>query len=260
MRPGRIVAIVVGTILSLVGALIVLAATAALVISGGDDTIDTGKQRLTSVTAAITSGSAEIEEERPVGWLLDEDDDLALRVSADSPGTKPLFLGVGPTDDVRTYLEGAPYDQVDDISFRPFGVDYDRKGPPGEGRELDPPGEQGFWTARSTGTSEAVRLDWDYAPGSYTVVLMNADGSRGVEADTSLELQVPFLRTGLIVAIVIGGLLLLIGLLLAIFVARGPKTPPSEPASAEPEPEPEPEREPEPGPEPGPEPEPRPAS
>lgn len=74
-----------------------------------------------------------------------------------------------------------------------------------------------------------MRLDWDYAPGSYTVVLMNADGSRGVEADASLELQVPYLHAGLIVAVVVGGLLLLIGLVLAIFVARGPKAPPPAP-------------------------------
>jgi hypothetical protein len=75
-----------------------------------------------------------------------------------------------------------------------------------------------------------VRLDWDYAPGSYTVVLMNADGTRGVEADASLELEVPYLHAGLIVAVVVGGLLLLIGLLLAIFVARSPKAPPAPPA------------------------------
>lgn len=232
MRPARIVAIVAGTILALLGGAVVVAATVALVLAGGDNTIDTGDQRLTSVTAAIVSGSARIEDERPAGWLFDEDEDLSLRINAESPGTKPLFLGVAPTDEVRAYLQGAPYDEVDDISFRPFGVDYDRQGPAGEGRELERPGDQGFWAARAVGTAESVRLDWDYAPGSYTVVLMNADGSRGVEADASLELQVPYLHAGLIVAAAVGGLLLLIGLVLAIFVARGPKAPP--PAPAEP--------------------------
>lgn len=248
MRPARIVAIVTGTILALVGFVVVVASVAALVLAGGDNSIDTGSQRLTSVTAAIVSGSARIEDERPAGWLFDEDDDLALSINAESPSTKPLFLGVGPTDDVRAYLQGAAYDEVDDISFRPFGVDYDRQGPPGEGRELEPPGDQGFWTARAVGTAGSVRLDWDYAPGSYTVALMNADGSRGVEADASLELQVPYLHAGLIVAVVVGGLLLLIGLVLAIFVARGGTSGGSAAASDEGPPRAEPESPAAPGP------------
>ncbi|HJU47180.1 MAG TPA: hypothetical protein VJ689_03540, partial [Gaiellaceae bacterium] len=235
MRPARIVAIVIGTVLALVGAIVVIVGAGALVLAGGDNTIGTGSQRLTTVTAAIASGSAEIEDERPAGWLFDDNDELALRINAEAAAAKPLFLGVGPTDRVLAYLRAVPYDEVDDISFRPFGVDYDRKGAPGESADLPRPGEQPFWTARAVGSAGTVQLDWDYAPGSYTVVLMNADGTRGVEADASLELEVPYLHAGLIVAVVVGGLLLLIGLLLAIFVARSPKAPPAPPASPAPE-------------------------
>jgi hypothetical protein len=230
VRPARIVAIVIGTVLALIGAIVVIVGAGALALAGGDNTIGTGSQRLTTVTAAIASGSAKIEDERPAGWLFDENDELALRINAEAAGAKRLFLGVGPTDRVLAYLRAVPYDEVDDISFRPFGVDYDRKGAPGASADLPRPGEQSFWSARAAGTSGTVRLDWDYAPGSYTVVLMNADGTRGVEADASLELEVPYLHAGLIVAVVVGGLLLLIGLLLAIFVARSPKAPPAPPA------------------------------
>jgi hypothetical protein len=247
MRPGRIVAVVIGTVLAVVGLLVVAAGVIGLVLAGGDNTIETGTQRLTTTTAAITSGSAKIEGERPAGWFFDENDKLALRITAESPGGKPLFVGIGPTIDVRRFLDGVAHDEIDDISFRPFGVDYDRKGPL-DGREAAPPAQQTFWTARATGTSGTVQLDWDYEPGSYVVVLMNDDGSRGVEADTSLELEVPFLHAGLIVAVVIGGLLLLLGLVLALFVARGPKGPPAAPpgpaaapaAAAPPPPEPGP--------------------
>ncbi len=243
MRAGRIVAIVIGTVLAVVGLLVVAAGVIGLVVAGGDNTIETGSQRLTTVTAAIASGSAEIEGERPAGWFFDENDQLALRITAETRGAKPLFLGIGPSGDVLSYLDGVAYDKVDDISFNPFSVDYDRKGPP-DGRDPAPPGEQTFWTVHSEGTSGTVQIDWDYEPGSYVVVLMNADGSAGVDADTSLELEVPFLHAGLIVAIVIGGLLLLLGLILAIFVARGPKAPrppapaPPEPASPPPAPAP----------------------
>lgn len=229
MRPGRIVAIVVGTILAVIGAAVVAAGVIGLVLAGGDNSIETGTQRLSSTASAIASGSAEIEGERPAGWLFGDDEELALRVRAEAAGRKPLFLGVGPAAAVREYLDGVSYDRVDDISFRPFGVDYDRRGPL-EGRTPEPPGEQTFWRARAVGSAGTVQLDWDYEPGSYVFVLMNADGSPGVEADTSLELEVPFLRAGLIVALVIGGLLLLLGLVLAVFVARRPKPPEEAPA------------------------------
>jgi len=230
MRAGRIVAIVIGSVLALGGALAVVAAAIGLVVSGGDNTIGTGTQRLSSQTSAITSGSAKIEGERPAGWFFDETDTLALRITAEAPAGKPLFLGIGPTADVRAYLQGVAYDEIDDISFRPWGVDYDRRGP-AEGATPTPPGDETFWTVRSQGTSGTVQIDWDYTPGSYVVVLMNADGSSGVEADASLELEVPFLHAGLIVALVIGGLVLLLGLVVAIFVARRPSAPPPLPAA-----------------------------
>ena len=92
---------------------------------------------------------------------------------------------------------------------------------------LAPPDEQTFWTARAEGPQSTVEVDWDFQPGRYTLVLMNADGTPGVDADASVELEVPFLETGLWIALGVGAALFLIGLLIALFVARGPKAPPA---------------------------------
>lgn len=51
---------------------------------------------------------------------------------------------------------------------------------------------------------------------SDTLVLMNADGSAAVDADTSFELHVPRLNVVLLVGIVIGAIVLLIGLALMV--------------------------------------------
>jgi hypothetical protein len=238
----RLLSVVVGTVLALAGVALTVAAALGLVLAEGDNTISTGSQRLSTPTAAIVSGSAELSGERPAGWLFDEDDELALRITAESTSSTPLFLGIAPTPDVDAFLTGAPYDEIDSISFRPFGIDYDRRGPP-DGPPPPAPTEETFWTVRSEGASGTVQIDWDYAPGSYAVVLMNADGSPNVVADASLELEVPLLRTGLIAAIVIGALLLLLGLVLALFGGRrrrraaGGQTPPgSDPAPGVPPP------------------------
>ncbi len=57
----------------------------------------------------------------------------------------------------------------------------ERQGGPPEG----PPAEQTFWVASATGAGEQT-LEWEPEDGSWNVVVMNADGSRGVAADLSI--------------------------------------------------------------------------
>ena len=232
MRAGRIVAVVLGTLLALVGAVIIAAAIGVLALAGFDNTVDTGNQRLVSETAAITAGAVELEGDRPTGWPFSDEDELALRVEATSAAGEQLFLGIGPTADVERYLAPVEYDEIDDVSFHPFGLDYDRQPAAESGGTLEPPADQTFWTAQAEGPQSNVELNWDFAPGRYTLVLMNADGSPGVDADASLELEVPFLQEGLWIAAGVGALFFLVGLLIALFVARGPKPAPAPAAAA----------------------------
>jgi hypothetical protein len=75
-----------------------------------------------------------------------------------------------------------------------------------------------------TGTQ---RLDWDVKDGSWSVVVMNADGSRGVDTTISAGAKVPFLGPlgwvsaggGIVLLLAAGGLLYL-GL-------RAPRVPPA---------------------------------
>jgi hypothetical protein len=234
VRPGRIVAVVLGTLLALIGAVIVAAAIGVLALAGFDNTVDTDNQRLVSETAAITLGAVELEGERPTGWPFSDEDELAVRIDATSAGGEALFLGVGPTADVERYRAPVAYDEIDDVSFNPFALDYDRRPAAGTGGTLDPPADQTFWTAQAEGPQSSVQMDWDFAPGRYTLVLMNGDGSPGIDADASLELEVPFLQQGLWIAAGVGALIFLIGLLIALFVARGSKAPPTAVATAAP--------------------------
>jgi hypothetical protein len=59
--------------------------------------------------------------------------------------------------------------------------------------------------------------------GTYSVILMNDDGSRGVDADVAVGARVPWLF-GLGVGLVVGGVAaLIIGILMVIFSLRGRK-------------------------------------
>src|SRR5215472_10598480 len=54
---------------------------------------------------------------------------LRLRLTATSTdATKPLFVGIAPTNDVDRYLARVAHDELRDINFDPFKIDYRRLG------------------------------------------------------------------------------------------------------------------------------------
>ena len=48
-----------------------------------------------------------------------------VRISGDSASGKPLFSGIGPADEVASYLADVGYDEVRDIEVSPFAVEYE---------------------------------------------------------------------------------------------------------------------------------------
>jgi hypothetical protein len=92
-----------------------------------------------------------------------------LRVSDDTP----LFVGIGPSAEVRRYLAD------------------------GEGSPL----EQSFWVHASDGTSTLV--DWQIESGEWTAVVMNADGTPGVDATVQASVpSAPLRVAGAILSII----------------------------------------------------------
>jgi len=78
-----------------------------------------------------------------------------------------------------------------------------------------------FWNAMATGAGE-VSLTWPVQEGTWSILVMNADGSRGVTADLRLGMKVNFLgwlATGLAAA---GSLLLIGGAAMVFFGLRAP--------------------------------------
>ena len=74
---------------------------------------------------------------------------------------------------------------VSDIDYAPFRARYDQvqgARPPG------PPAEQRIWAAKGEHA-----LTWDVQSGDWSVVVMNADGSRDVAAAVSAGAKVPYI-------------------------------------------------------------------
>ena len=106
-----------------------------------------------------------------------------LRITATSSNAaKPLFVGIARTPDVQRYLARIEHDELGDIEFDPFKIDYRRLG---AGAPTAAPAAQRFWQTRASGTG-AQTIDWPIEKGQWSAVVMNADGSRKVSVDAQL--------------------------------------------------------------------------
>jgi hypothetical protein len=139
---------------------------------------------------------------------------FTLRLRVESSNGKQIFIGVAPSADVDSYLGNVSHDEISDVSLRPFHATYQ----PVEGSAAPkPPAQEPIWVQTESGPGERT-LVWHPRSGRWTVVVMNADASRGVAARMSVGVRVRFLTwigIGLLIlallAFVAGGLMLYFG-------------------------------------------------
>jgi Domain of unknown function (DUF4389) len=205
MKAGRIVMIVVGSIVALIGFGMLVGGVGALIgyaTQRDDGYFRTGTVRLASPTYAITSDNIDLESEPgPSDWLVDRGALGTVKLDLDParPDT-PLFAGIGPSDEVNAYLEGVGRDQIRDIDLSPDRVVYRRLSggaPPGA------PADETFWVAQVT-ASEPAELTWEVESGDWTVVMMNADASRAVDLEARLGIKVDWFLPAAIVLTLLG--------------------------------------------------------
>jgi hypothetical protein len=241
MRAGRVVAIVVGCILGALGLVMLIAGIAGTIAYGvvrdDDGYFRTDEIHLATPTAAITSDSLDLGgSPGDADWATERGDFATVTLDLRPAGSgQELFAGIGPTDDVTRYLASVAHDRVSDYDDSKSTVTYERQ----DGSATPaPPGDQRFWVAKLA-TAQPGALTWDVKGGDWTVVVMNADGSSGVDATARVGIKIDWLLPLAIVLIVVGAVVLAGGTLLAVFVGRGPRQqPPLAPAAGSPLPPP----------------------
>ncbi|MGI9594701.1 MAG: DUF4389 domain-containing protein [Acidimicrobiales bacterium] len=225
MKPDRIVALVVGSLLAIPalamffsGGLLALAYAA----QRDDGYFDVTLDELASPTAAITAEQIDLRAEPGTPrWVLDAlDTDVRLR--ATSSGDQPIFLGIARERDLDTYLSGIAHDEIDRVD------DLEAAYRSRAGSDLaPPPGQQGFWEASVSG-SGTQELEWEAQSGRWAVALMNADGSSGLAADVNVGIRSAAFLPVTLALIGIGAVLSAVAAGLIIFggVGLGSKQPP----------------------------------
>ncbi len=153
-----------------------------------------------------------------VDWLVDSGEFGKVQLEVASEGDEPVFVGIARTEDVSSYLRGVGHTLVTDVDADPFEASYQRE--PGNRRPAVP-AEESFWVASTQGRGTQT-LDWRVDDGDWSVVVMNADGSRGVAADVTAGAKLPFLDELGWSAIGGGGALMIGALALIVVGTRRP--------------------------------------
>jgi hypothetical protein len=221
MKPSRVILLVIGVLTVLVGASLAAGGTVLGVVAAtqrdSEGFFTTSNERFETSTAAITTEEIDLGRPGPEHWWSNRD--LAtVRLRVDSAKDGAIFVGIAREADVERYLRGVPHDEVADIGFEPFTVDY-RPENVGGRRAPSAPADQSFWAAQASGESEQT-LSWDVEPGRWAIVVMNADGARGVSADVEVGGRLDFV-VGIAVALLVVGLVaLLLGVLMIVLAVR----------------------------------------
>lgn len=231
MKAGKIVLLVFGIIILLISLVPLLAggglmwAEKALRDSEGFYT--TPAIQLEKDSHAIVTGHANIDLGGDWEWISwgrrwAPSDFLTLKIEGSSNDpSKQIFLGIAQVRDLEAYLNDVEYDEISDFRIHRPSLSYTNH--PGTS-EPKAPTSEAFWTASAHGEGTQT-LEWGIEEGTYSVALMNEDGSRGLNLAVSVGVKVPPVVGGIGIGLLVVGLVLLVVAILMIYLAvRRPKT------------------------------------
>ncbi|MGZ4767040.1 MAG: DUF4389 domain-containing protein [Ilumatobacteraceae bacterium] len=226
MKAGRIVALVIGCFVALIGAAL-LVGTAALTWAyttqrDGDGYFTSQRVRIETVTPAVHSQTIDLgSDKRPDRWPFGNGDLATVRLQATAREGEQIFIGIAHTSDVDAYLTGIAHDEVTNIRWSHGDqVKYHRTD---GAASVAAPTAQTFWVAKAGGPGTQT-VSWDVRGGNWSIVMMNPDGSSHVAADVSVGVKVRAL-VGLMIGLGIGSVVLIGGAAaLIVFATRRPTT------------------------------------
>jgi hypothetical protein len=228
----KVASIVSGGVLALVALGLLVAGGALLWADGQKDDqgyLKTRSERFATSTYALATDNLDISSGDP-DWLVSSDRYGKVRLEARSRAGKPVFVGIARTADVTRYLGATAHASVTDVDYSPFHASYREHG--GDGHPALP-ADQDFWAAYAHGSGTQT-VAWDLEDGDWSIVVMNADGSRGIDTNISAGAKIPFL--GVLGWVALGGalVLLIIAGTLVYLGVRTPRPPKAQTATLQP--------------------------
>ena len=213
MSAGRVITLVIGSIVALVSLAVLAAGVTALVFDrtqrDSDDYLVTDSVQLDSGSYAVVASTSQIDTDAP-DWS--QVGSITGDVQVRAEGDDAVFLGLARESAVDEYLADLDYDEVSRIDDGDVSYEAHRGGPP-----PGPPDEQDFWTDSASGSGQQ-RLTFEPEDGRWVVVAMNADGSRGIDMTARVGAELPILLW-ISIGVTIAGVIGLIVAAILIYIA-----------------------------------------
>jgi hypothetical protein len=203
--PGRVLAVIVASLAVPAGLVTVAAGGLALVF---DQTQRDASGYLMTNSAAYSTGTyALVSDSYRTGAAGDPfvARDMLGTVRVRTHSGQPVFVGIGPSGAVDSYLAGVRHEVATRFDAARSDFSLHKGGAPDS-----LPTSKHFWVARSLGSGTRI-LSWSPTNGQYRIVVMNANGSAGVKTNLAIGARFPDLLWIGIGALGGGALLLLLG-------------------------------------------------
>ena len=153
-------------------------------------------------------------------WWLGRIATLKIEGVSDN-SSEQIFIGIAEASYVEEYLAGVAYDEIVEFDTDQDEIAFEKHG--GVSEPLPPVSGQ-FWEVAAHG-DETQTVIWESEVRDYSLVIMNAGGSAGIDASMSFGVKVPVvgkLGAGLLIA---GVVILLVGGVMLFFALRSPGSP-----------------------------------
>ena len=213
---GRALALVVAGITALFGIAAIAAGGVGIVLDQTQR--DASGYLMTSARPYSTNSYALVSASYRAGasndWFVARDMLGTVRVRVSS--ARPVFVGIASESAIGSYLGNVAHAEGATLTT----PSADLRTYPG-GAPSTPPATQRLWAASASGVGVGEHtLTWTPQDGSWRIVVMNADGARGVTADVSVGARMPDLLT-IAITVLGAGILLLSMCSGAIYIAVG---------------------------------------
>jgi Domain of unknown function (DUF4389) len=219
MKAGKIILLVFGVIVLLAGVGLLMAGGTLVwadkTLKDDDGFITTDTVHLEKSSYAIITHPADIDLEGR--WPWGRSDLATIKVEAsNNTQNKQIFIGIADSSDIEDYLSGIEYDEITEFRIHPFRLDY--RNNPGSSVPAEPV-SQTFWKVSAYGAGIQT-LEWEMEKGSWVLVLMNTDGSAGIDLSGSIGIKATWIF-GLGIGLLIGGIIALIaGIFMTYFAVH----------------------------------------
>lgn len=212
---GRIVAVVIGCLLTVGGLGTTAGASAVLVADqvgrDADGFLTSPVRTFNSGGYALVVEPVDVRGRTAISVVRSILGDIRVKATGPAQGNG-VFVGIGPADAVEGYLADVDRDRLSGLRD---GGNADQRRLPG-GAPATSPAQQSFWAASAAGPG-VQQLTWPAAEGRWAAVLMNADGSRPVVADLSVGATAPGLSWLWIAMYLCAAISLAVGIALVLF-------------------------------------------